>query len=308
MAWIRSQWALVLAGGLVMGLTLGTRHVQGLFLIPITLDRAWSREFFGIAMALQNLAWGIFQPVAGMWADQFGTRKVMITGAMFYVAGLWGMTFATSPSAFILTAGLMVGIGLSGTTIGVIYSALSRLVAPRRRAWALGMSGAIGGAGQFFLVPLAQRLIDALSWSGALMALALLVALVLPLAAILKDHPVHPVQAEGATAKIPSITEAIREAFRHSGFWLLALGFFACGFQLAFIGMHLPAYLVDSGLSPSAGVAALATIAIANVIGIYVLSVMGNRVRRKYLLTSVYLARVGDDDAVPVYPRSLPRA
>ncbi len=283
----RSAWILVLAGGIVMGMALGVRHVQGLFLLPVSLDHGWSRETFGFAMALQNLVWGLAQPFAGMVADRFGSAKVIVAGLVFYALGLVLMALATTPAAFLWGAGACIGVGLSGTSFGAIYGALSRLVVAERRGWALGLAGAIGGLGQFAMVPGAQGLIDGLGWSGALVALAIGMAMLLPLARPLADHQSSEAQAGGSM----KLAEALGEAFGHRGFWLLNLGFVACGFQLAFIATHLPAYLLDRGMRPADGVVALAIIALANVVGTYACGVLGSHYRRKKLLAGIYLGR-----------------
>lgn len=293
----RNLWVMVLAGGIVMGLALGVRHVQGLFLLPITMDRGWSRETFAMALAVQNLTWGVAQPFTGMIADRYGSAKVILGGLVFYALGLAGMAHAASPAAFMWTAGICIGIALSGTAFAVIYGALSRLVPPEKRSWALGVAGAVGGLGQFTMVPAAQWLIGGWGWVSALLTFSVVLAVVLPLAWPLKETARKPAAAaEGAaqTAARPAdlpMGAAIREAFGQRGFWLLNLGFLACGFQLAFIGTHLPAYLMDKGLRAADAVAALAIIALANVIGTYVCGMLGAHHRRKYLLAGIYLLR-----------------
>ncbi|AVJ30238.1 MFS transporter [Achromobacter spanius] len=283
-------WLLVLAGGVVMGLALGVRHVQGLFLLPVTMDRGWSRETFAIALAVQNLTWGIVQPFTGMIADRYGSAKVIAGGLVFYALGLAGMAHATTPAAFMWTAGVCIGIALSGTAFAAIYGALSRLVPPERRSWALGVAGAVGGLGQFTMVPAAQWLIGGWGWVAALLAFAVVLVVVLPLAFPLRE-PANRVRDAAASDANLSMTDAIREAFTRPGFWLLNLGFLACGFQLAFIGTHLPAYLMDKGLRASDAVAALAIIALTNVMGTYVCGILGAHHRRKYLLAGIYLVR-----------------
>lgn len=288
----RNAWALVLAGGIVMGLALGMRHVQGLFLLPVSLEHGWSRETFGFAIALQNLVWGLAQPFAGMLADRFGSAKVIVAGLLCNAIGLVLMAHATTPAAFLWSAGVCIGIGLSGSTFGVIYGALSRLVVAERRGWALGLAGAVGGLGQFAMVPAAQGLIDQLGWAGALVAMAVAMAMLLPLARPLADRVSTDARAATAPASgAAGLSAAIGEAFRHRGFWLLNLGFVACGFQLAFIATHLPAYLLDRGLTPADGVIALAIIALANVLGTYACGVLGGLYRRKKLLAGIYLGR-----------------
>lgn len=284
-SWWFHPVTMVVAGGLVMGLALGVRHAQGIFLVPVTLEQGWSRETFGFAIAVQNLMWGLAQPFTGMIADRFGARRVIAAGLALYGVGLFAMANAASPMAFTLSAGVCIGIALSATSFGVVYGALSRLMPPARRNWALGLAGAVGGLGQFFLVPTAQGLIDSLGWAGALLALALLCALLLPCAWPLDDQPGRAGMHE------QSLRAALAEAFRHRGFWLLNLGFLACGFQLAFIAAHLPAYLQDKGLPASTAVAGLAVIALSNVVGTYLCGLLGGLFRRKYLLCGIYLLR-----------------
>lgn len=283
-------WLLVLAGGIVMGLALGVRHVQGLFLLPVSMDRGWSRETFAIALAVQNLTWGIVQPFTGMIADRYGSAKVIAGGLVFYALGLVGMAFATTPAAFMLTAGVCIGVALSGTAFAAIYGALSRLVPPERRGWALGVAGAVGGLGQFIMVPTAQWLIGGWGWVSALLVFALVLVIVLPLARPLRESAFAAQQSAAADAGL-TMRAAIAEAFHQPGFWLLNLGFLACGFQLAFIGTHLPAYLMDKGMRAADAVAALAIIALTNVMGTYVCGILGARHRRKYLLAGIYLVR-----------------
>lgn len=296
-------WLLVLAGGVVMGLALGVRHVQGLFLLPVTMDRGWSRETFAIALAVQNLTWGIVQPFTGMIADRYGSAKVIAGGLLFYALGLVGMAHATTPAGFMWTAGVCIGIALSGTAFAAIYGALSRLVPPDRRGWALGVAGAVGGLGQFTMVPAAQWLIGGWGWAAALLAFAVVLVLLLPLALPLREPASNAQDAAAPDANL-SMPAAIREAFNRPGFWLLNLGFLACGFQLAFIGTHLPAYLMDKGLRASDAVAALAIIALTNVMGTYVCGILGAHHRRKYLLAGIYLLRTAAIALFVVLPLS----
>lgn len=288
--------ALVLAGGVLMGAALGVRHVQGLFLSPVTFAHGWSREGVGFALALQNLLWGLAQPLTGMIADRFGSARVIAAGALTYAAGLLLMAHASTLGAYTLGAGLFVGVALSGTAFGTIYGALSRLVDARRRSWALGAAGAIGGLGQFCMVPLAQGLISRAGWVAALVALAALMTMLAPLAACLRENADA---ADIGAARFPadagpprtSLFVALREALTHRGFWLLNAGFFACGFQLAFIGAHMPAYLLDHGMPARDASAALALIALANVFGTYLFGHAGGLWRRKYLLSAIYFTR-----------------
>lgn len=286
--WLGNAWLIVLAAGVVMGMALGARHVQGLFLLPMTGARGWGRELFGFALAVQNLTWGLAQPLAGMVADRLGSRRVVVAGLVLYALGLSGMAQATSATAFVLTAGVLIGLALACTAFGVMYAAVNRLVAPARRPWAVGVTGAVGGFGQFAMVPAVQEWMAAFGWQSALLAVAVLGVMLLPLALPLRDR--QPIEgSDGAPAQ--SMRHAIGEALAHRGFWLLNLGFLACGFQLAFIATHLPAYLIDRGLGPRAGVAALATIALANIAGNYLCGVLGGRYRQKHLLAVIYLLR-----------------
>lgn len=281
----RALWLAILAGGLVMGLALGIRHSQGIFLLPITQDQGWSREAFGFAIAVQNLMWGLAQPFTGMIADRFGSRRTIVAGLLFYGAGLLAMSSAATPAAFTMSAGVCIGIGLSGTAFGVIYGALSRIAPAEKRSWALGVAGGIGGLGQFFMVPVSQGLLSGLGWVSALVLLGGLCAVALPLAVPLRDR------ASGGTPMQISLRAALTEAFAHRGFLLLNMGFLVCGFQLSFIGTHLPAYLIDNGLNGNHVVIGLAIIALTNAFGTYYCGWLGGFLRRKYLLAWMYLLR-----------------
>jgi MFS family permease len=288
----------VLAGGIVMGLALGVRHVQGLFLLPVVTDHGWTRATFALAMAVQNLVWGVSQPLTGMVADRFGAARVVAGGLACYALGLLAMAFAPTPALFVAGAGGCIGLALSGTAFGAVYGALNRLVAPERRSAALGLAGAVGGFGQFAMVPAAQALIGHLGWAPALAACAVAMLVAVPLALALREPAQRGAGAAGqgaappiAAGAAPSMRAALREAFAHRGFWLLNLGFLACGFQLAFIATHLPAYLRDRGLQAGDAVAALALIALANTLGTYGFGLLGAAWRRKRLLAGLYLLR-----------------
>jgi len=279
-------WA-VLVGGVVMSLALGTRHVQGLFLLPLTADRGWSRESFSFAMGVQNMVWGLAQPFAGALADRFGTHKVVMVGVLIYAVGLAIMATATHPVVFVLGAGLLIGVALACTTFGVVYGAVSRIAPLQLRASSQALTGALGGVGLFLLVPATQQLQVSLGWPGALLLMAAAIATLVFTAMALKDTGT----GSGPAAPQQSFRDAIREAGTHRGFWLLNLGFLTCGFQLAFIASHLPAYLLDKGLQPQHAVAALAIVGIANVVGTYVCAQLGGVYRRKHVLALLYLAR-----------------
>lgn len=285
----RSPLLVVLCGGAIMGLALGARHVQGLFLLPMTMERGWSREQFALAIALQNLVWGLAMPLTGMLADKFGSAKVLFGGCLMYALGLRLMAGANTSTELLVTSGIIVGVALSATTFGVVYGALSRIIAPERRSWALGLGGAIGGIGQFAMVPLTQGFIVNYGWVMALVIMAAMLFAASPLAPMLSEAPAP----HAPNAQTQSMRSAIAQALSHRGFWLLNLGFLACGFQLAFIAGHLPAYLMDKGLNPRSAVIALSVIALANIPGTYVFGLLGARFRRKHLLTYIYLFRSG---------------
>ena len=243
----RNRWLIVIAAGAIMGAALGVRHVQGLFLQPVIMTYGWSRETFGFALAMQNLVWGLAQPLTGMVADRFGSAKVLFLGLLAYALGLLLMASASDPAFFALTNGVLIGVALSGTAFGAVYGALSRIFDDGQRTWALAVAGALGGLGQFCMVPLTQNLIAGTSWQGAVVALCIVMLALAPLAVFLRDAPDRSV-ANTTTGGQTSMTVAIRQAFGHRGFWLLNLGFMACGFQLAFIATHMPAYLIEHGL------------------------------------------------------------
>ena len=287
-SWWREPSCIVVAGGVVMGLSLGVRYVQGLFQLPLVADRGWTRETFAFALAVQNLAWGVAQPFTGMIADRFGAARVIAAGLVLYALGLAAMAVAATPQAFVWSAGVCVGVALACTAFGTVYGALNRLLPPERRSWAMGLAGALGGFGQFALVPVTQATIARQGWPWTLLALAAAMALALPLALPLRETRAP---AADTSTPEPGLLAAMREAFGHRGFWLLNLGFTACGFQLAFIATHLPAWLLDKGLQPANAVAALAIIALSNTVGTYVFGLFGARLRRKRVLAAIYLAR-----------------
>lgn len=282
--WRTSGWVL-LGASLVLALSLGIRHGFGLFLPPMSAEFGWGREVFAFAIALQNLIWGLTQPFTGALADRFGAKRTVIVGGVLYAIGLGCMGLADSPLSLSLSAGLLIGIGLSGTSFSVILGAVGRAVPMEKRSMAMGIAAAAGSFGQFAMLPGTLGLLSWLGWSVALMALGLLVALIIPLAAMLKDTPLP------LTGHEQTLSEALREACSHSGFWLLGLGFFVCGFQVVFIGVHLPAYLVDQHLPALVGTTALALVGLFNIFGTYIAGWLGGRMSKPRLLSALYLAR-----------------
>ncbi len=281
----RTGFWILLSGALILALSLGTRHGFGLFLAPMSAEFGWGRETFAFAIALQNLIWGIAQPFTGAIADRFGAMRTVVLGGILYAIGLVLMGYADSAFSLSMSAGLLIGIGLSGTSFSVILGAVGRAVPLEQRSMAMGISAAAGSFGQFAMLPGTLGLISWLGWSAALLALGLMVALIVPLAALMKDKPL-PLQGHEQT-----LGEALREAAGHSGFWLLSLGFFVCGFQVVFIGVHLPAYLVDRHLPATVGTTVLALVGLFNVFGTYFAGWLGGRMSKPKLLTGLYLLR-----------------
>ncbi len=281
----RTGFWILLSGALILALSLGTRHGFGLFLAPMSAEFGWGRETFAFAIALQNLIWGIAQPFTGAIADRFGAMRTVVVGGILYAIGLVLMGYSDSAFSLSMSAGLLIGIGLSGTSFSVILGAVGRAVPLEQRSMAMGISAAAGSFGQFAMLPGTLGLISWLGWSAALLALGLMVALIVPLAALMKDKPL-PMQGHEQT-----LAEALREAAGHSGFWLLSLGFFVCGFQVVFIGVHLPAYLVDRHLPATVGTTVLALVGLFNVFGTYIAGWLGGRMSKPRLLTGLYLLR-----------------
>lgn len=274
----------LLCGAMIVTLSMGVRHGFGLWLQPITMERGWSRETFGFAMAVQNLAWGIAGPIAGGLADRFGALRVLIAGALLYAAGLVTMALATSAAAFTGAAGLLIGIAQSGCTYAVIYGVIGRNVGAERRSWAMGVAAAAGSFGQFLMVPLERALISSLGWSNALYVLGLMVLVIVPLAFGLRERGF----SSAAGAHSQSIGAALREAFAYQSFRLLMAGFFVCGFQVVFIAVHMPSYLRDKGLDPQVAAISLALIGLFNVLGTYAAGEIGQRWPKRYLLSAIY--------------------
>ena len=282
-----SMLQVLLCGAAIVTLSMGIRHGFGLWLQPITMERGWTRETFAFALAVQNLAWGIAGPVAGALADRFGAFKVLLGSALMYAAGLVLMAPAESGLAFTGSAGILIGMAQAGCTYAVIYGVISRNVPAERRSWAMGVTAAAGSFGQFLMVPVASGLIGAFGWQQALIILGIGVLLIMPLALGLKE-PAHDSAGHGAPQ---SILQALREAFGYRSFQLLMAGYFVCGFQVVFIGVHLPSYLADQGMTPQVATTALALIGLFNVIGTYGAGSLGQHYPKRHILSTIYLLR-----------------
>ncbi len=281
-----SMTQVLLCGAAVVTLSMGIRHGFGLWLQPITMDRGWSRETFAMAIAVQNLAWGLAGPFAGLLADRWGAWRVLIIGSLLYAGGLVLMALATSGLAFTGSAGLMIGIAQSGTTFAVVFGVVARQVAPEKRSWAMGVTAAAGSFGQFLMVPVENWLISGTGWQNALFILGLLALLMIPLAFGLKEPP-----AAATSGPQQSIRAALTEAWTYPSFRLLMAGYFVCGFHLVFIAVHMPSYLQDKGLPPGVATTALALVGLFNVFGTYLAGSLGQRWPKKYILAGIYALR-----------------
>jgi MFS family permease len=283
----RTPTLMLAAGALTLAVSLGIRHTFGLFLAPMTRDQGWTREVFAFAIALQNLVWGAAQPIAGRLADRHGAGKAILGGTALYVGGLSLMAAAQTGSALALSAGLLVGLGLSGTTFPVVFGAIARSTPPERRSLAFGVAMSVGSLGQFAMLPGTLSAVESVGWASTLVALAVLGAMMAPLSAALFERPA----AAGAAHPETPLREVLREAFAHRGFWLLSFGFFVCGFHVVFIATHLPAYLVDEGLSARTGAVVLALVGLFNIAGSYYAGVLGGRMSKPGLLVGIYVLR-----------------
>ncbi len=278
----------LICGAAIVTLSMGVRHGFGLWLGPLTQTRGWTRETFSFALAIQNLSWGVTGIFAGMLADRLGALRVIVGGSVLYALGLLGMAYADTPLAFWACTGLLIGMAQAGTTYAVVYGVIGRNVSAEKRSWAMGVAAAAGSFGQFLMVPTEGFLISQFGWQQALMALAMAALLMAPLAWGLRE----PGFSGGATSqRQQSIGQALKEAFKYPSFQLLMAGYFVCGFQVVFIGVHLPSYLRDKGLSPQVASYALALIGLFNVFGTYAAGVLGQRLPKKNILAFIYLAR-----------------
>src|SRR4051794_38937918 len=279
------------AGCLIALITFGPRAAAGLFQLPMVAEYGWGREVFSLAIAIQNLLWGLGAPFAGAVADRFGMVRVLCAGALTYALGLVVMSQATSPSMMHLGAGVLIGFGLAGCSFNLVLGAFSKLLPEAWRPLAFGAGTAAGSFGQFFYPPIGNILIDSLGWHQALVVFALSVLVVLPLSLPLATRPLAAPNAGPFSAADQSIAQALAEAFRHPSYVLLVLGFFTCGFQLAFITTHLPAYLKDAGLPAAIGGWTLAVIGLSNAVGSLSAGWLSTRMPKHHLLAWIYFGR-----------------
>ena len=279
----------LICGAAIVTLAMGIRHGFGLWLQPITAQYGWTRENFAFAIAIQNLSWGVTGIAAGMLADKFGAFKVIIGGALLYAFGLFGMAYAGTPFLFALSAGVLIGAAQAGTTYAVIYGVIGRNVSPEKRSWAMGVAAAAGSFGQFLMVPTEGFLISSFGWQQALVMLGFATLLMIPLSFGLREHAFT--NGSVPAKRDQTIVEAFKEAFKYPSFQLLMAGYFVCGFQVVFIGVHLPSYLKDQALSPQVASYALALVGLFNVFGTYIAGSLGQRLSKTKILSFIYFAR-----------------
>jgi MFS family permease len=291
----RSPWyflptMVLIAGCIVAIVNFGLRSTLGLFTAPITEFHQWPRETYSFAIALQNLVWGIMTPVAGALADKYGSARVLITGAVIYALGLFTMNYADAPLVLHFSAGLLVGTGVALSSFGIVMAALGRIVPPEKRSWAFGLATASGSLGQFIFSPIAAGMIAAYGWKTALLVLAASSLLIIPFALpFLVQNSSVSQQMEGETSL--TMTQAIAKAFGQTSFLLLASGFFVCGFQLAFITVHLPPFLAEHGISSEFAGFSMGLIGLFNVIGSYTSGIIGGRREKRLPLSLIYFLR-----------------
>jgi len=278
---------IIVAGCLISLLTLGIRSAFGLFLDPMSSELGWGRETFALAIAFQNLLWGLGQPFAGAIADRYGSGRVLAAGGTLFAGGIVLMAHAGTPAGLYLSGGVMIGLGLAGASFSIVLAAIGRVVPEEKRSWAFGLTTAAGSLGQFLFAPVGQAFIAAYGWSTALVLIALFAVSIVPLAAALTGRG----GGAGPGAVDQSIGEALREAGGHSGYRYLTAGFFVCGFHVTFIQTHLPAYVSDLGLAAAVGAWALALVGLFNIAGSYLSGILGGRYSKKYLLSFLYFAR-----------------
>lgn len=279
--------AIIIAGCLISMLGYGVRSTFGLFLEPMTTTRGWDRETFALALAIQNLVWGFGVPIAGAIADRFGSVIVMIFGAIVYAGGLWAMSVVEAPSVLYIVAGVITGVGIAFTSFSLAMTAMAKAVGPERRSLAMGAGASAGSFGQVIFSPLGLLFIESFGWQQALIYMAYVSLLVIPLALMLpKAQP-----ASGAATSEIKLTAALKEALSHRGFVLLTAGFFVCGFHVAFIGVHLPAYVYDLGMDASVGAYALTIVGLFNIIGAFLGGAAGQKWSKKSALSVIYLLR-----------------
>jgi len=280
----RTPLVVFLTACLLLFVSFGTRAGFGLYLQPVSIDLGWGREVFGLAIAIQNIMIGFAQPFTSAIADRYGTGRMIVAGGLLYVAGLTLMAHASNPIDAYLGLGMLAGLGLSGTSFAIVFGAVGRVVSAEKRSLALGLAGSIGSIGQFTMVPAAQALLSTYDWSTVLTIFSVILMITLPIAGVLKGKP-----ADHGPRQ--SLAHALHEASSHNGYRLLFVGFFVCGFHVAYIGTHLPAYVVDQGLPAHIGAWALGLVGLFNIVGSTTAGFIGGKINKPYLLSGIYFGR-----------------
>jgi MFS family permease len=281
----RTPLAVLVCGSLILCISFGARAGMGLYLQPMALEYGWGRGIFSFAMAIQNLAWGALGPFAGAIADRYGVGRVVAFGGLMYALGLAGMSFVQAPLAMYFMSGMLIGLALASTSFAIVFAVLARIIPPEKRSSALGVATAAGSFGQFALIPVTQLLISLYGWHVALIGMAAISALIIPLAVTLAGSRAANV------AGTQSLGAALHEAWRERGFHLLFWGYFVCGFHIAMLTVHLPSFVTDAGLRIEHGMTALALIGLFNIIGSLGAGWLGGRFSKKYLLSTIYAVR-----------------
>ncbi|WP_373235434.1 MFS transporter [Cohaesibacter celericrescens] len=294
---------IILLGCFVAVVGFGPRATMGFFLTPVTVENGWSREVFSLAIAVQNLAWGVAAPFAGMLADRFGTARVLVLGAVAYALSLYWMSTATDPLAFTLSAGVLMGVGIAGCGFFLILAAFTRLLPAHLRSVAFGLGTAAGSMGQFIFAPLSQWLLSAFGWRETLVIMAVIVLIIPFIAVVFRGKPTFNASQGQADQ---TMAEALREAFGHNSYILLVFGFFVCGWHVAFITTHLPPFIADFGIDAKWGAWAIALIGLFNMAGAFTAGILGGKMSLRYMLSFIYLSRAVVITIFIILPISVP--
>ena len=279
---------MLIGSAIILALSLGVRHAFGLYLVPMSHEFGWGHNVFSLAIAMQNLIWGAVQPITGAFADKYGSKIVVAVGGALYALGLLLMAVSSTGLLLNLSVGLILGLALSATSFPVLLSAVGRAAPPEKRSLAMGIASAAGSFGQFIMLPSTLLLLQSVGWSGALIVSAILIVLIVPLAWMLKAPMYQNPNASSVSQPALGFKQVLVIAKNHKPFWFLALGFFVCGFQVVFIGIHLPSYLTDHGFNATTGTVFLALVGLFNIVGTYTAGWLGGRYSKPHLLMWLY--------------------
>ncbi|UIJ76769.1 MULTISPECIES: MFS transporter [unclassified Acinetobacter] len=279
---------MLIGSAIILALSLGVRHAFGLYLVPMSDEFGWGHNVFSLAIAMQNLIWGAVQPITGAFADKYGSKIVVAVGGALYALGLLLMAVSSTGLLLNLSAGLILGLALSATSFPVLLSAVGRAAHPDKRSLAMGIASAAGSFGQFIMLPSTLLLLQKFGWSSALVVSAILIALIIPLAWMLKAPMYVAPNATNTHEASLTFKQILQLAWEHKPFWFLALGFFVCGFQVVFIGIHLPGYLIDHGFNATTGTIFLALVGLFNIVGTYTAGWLGGKYSKPKLLMGLY--------------------